>query len=71
MWGCSMMYQRPQIPQIKILDVLNLIIIFLELRTQMHLQKQASNDDLLRELQKDTDTIIARLEKIEGGNKDE
>ena len=46
------------------LDILNLVIIMLELRTQLHLQKQASNDDLLREVQKDTDAIIARLEEM-------
>lgn len=62
-----MMYRRP-IQGIQVLDILNIVIILLELRTQIHLHKQASNDDLLRELQKDTDEIISRLEKIDGGN---
>lgn len=47
------------------LDLLNIIAIILQVKTQMKLDKQASNDDLLRELGKDTDAILQRLECIE------
>lgn len=48
-----------------LLDILNLFIIFLQLKTQMKLDKQATNNDLLRELNKDVDLILERLDRIE------
>lgn len=62
-----MMYQNQNQNQsnFNLLDILNIFIIFLQFRTQLKLDKQATNNDLLKELNKDVDLILERLDRIE------
>lgn len=62
-----MMYQNQNQLQsdFSFLDLLNLIGIGLQLVTQLKLNKQATNNDLLKELNKDVDLILERLDRIE------
>lgn len=53
------------------IDLLNIIIIFLQLKTELKLDRQASNNDLLKELNRDMDKIMERLDRIEKGNKND
>lgn len=48
-----------------LLDILDLVMIFLQLKTHVKLNRQATNNDLIKELHKDTDEIISRLESFE------
>lgn len=66
-----MMYQNQNQNQsnLNFLDILNIFIIFLQLRTQLKLDKQATNNDLLKELNKDMDLILERLDRIEDKEK--
>lgn len=66
-----MMYQNQNQNQsnFNLLDILNIFIIFLQLRTQLKLDKQATNNDLLKELNKDVDLILERLDRIENKEK--
>lgn len=50
------------------LDALNLVILLFEIRSEVQLSKQATNNDVLREIRKDTDSILRRLEKLEVKN---
>lgn len=69
---------------LNILDVLTILSFILQLQNNEELQKQSSNDDIMRELETQDDkffqTIIKQnnqiidlnkqiLEKLEGGNK--
>lgn len=62
-----MMYQNQNQLQsdFSFLDLLNLIGIGLQIVTQLKLNKQATNNDLLKELNKDVDLILERLDRIE------
>lgn len=53
------------------IDLLNIIIIFLQLKTELKLDRQASNNDLLKELNRDMGKIMERLDRIEKGNKND
>ena len=53
------------------IDLLNFIIIFLQLKTELKLDRQASNNDLLKELNRDMGKIMERLDRIEKGNKND
>lgn len=66
-----MMYQNQNQNQsnFNLLDILNIFIIFLQFRTQLKLDKQATNNDLLKELNKDVDLILERLDRIENKEK--
>lgn len=65
-----MMYQNQNLQNdFSFLDLLNLIGIGLQIVTQLKLNKQATNNDLLKELNKDVDLILERLDRIENKEK--
>lgn len=64
-----MMYQNQNQSNFNLLDILNIVIIFLQLKTQLKLDRQATNNDLLKELNKDVDLILERLDRIENKEK--
>lgn len=63
------MYQNQNQSNFNLLDILNIFIIFLQLKTQLKLDRQATNNDLLKELNKDVDLILERLDRIENKEK--
>lgn len=60
-----MTYQNQNRNDFSFLDFLDLIIIILQFVTQVKLNRQASNNDLLKELHKDADAIMEKLDRIE------